>query len=71
MLVTGTFSHKEARMSVVTIIEVAALYISFALAAAVAIIERNGRFRLTVEDWMSILLWPCAIIVGAFKKLLP
>lgn len=55
----------------IVVVEVVALYVSFALAATAALMERNGRFRLAVDDWLSIIFWPCAIIVGAFKKLLP
>jgi len=57
--------------AIVEVVAVVVLYVSFALAATVAIMERNGRFRLTVDDWMAIVFWPCAIVVGAFKKLLP
>lgn len=57
--------------AIVEVVAVVVLYVSFALAATVAIMERNGRFRLSVDDWMAIVLWPCALVVGAFKKLLP
>lgn len=55
----------------IVVVEVFALYVSFSLAATAALMERNGRFRLTAAEWLSVVLWPCAIVVGAFKKLLP
>ena len=55
----------------IVVVEVVALYVSFSLAATAALMDRNGRFRLSVDEWLSVIFWPCALVVGVFKKLLP